>query len=222
MPDLSTTDGVAVLTFGDDENRFSPHWLDEAEAALDEVARAGTPLVSVGAGKFYSNGLDLEWAQAHPDDFVPYVARVEALLARFLALPVPTVAAVNGHAFGGGALVALAHDWRLMRADRGFFCLPEVDIALPFTPGMSALVQAKLTPRAAIDTMTTGARLGGGDAAAAGIVDGTATEESLLAEAIAKVAPLAGKDTTALGTIKETMFGPALDLLRGSAGQGRG
>ncbi|MEV4999659.1 enoyl-CoA hydratase-related protein [Nocardioides sp. LML1-1-1.1] len=218
MPDLTTTDGVAVLTLGDDENRFSPHWLDEVESALDTVAGAGTPLVTVGAGKFYSNGLDLEWAQAHPDDFVPYVARVEALLARVLALPVPTIAAVNGHAFGGGGLVALAHDWRLMRADRGFFCLPEVDIALPFTPGMAALVQAKLTPRAAVDTMTTGARFGGTDAAAAGIVDGTATEESLVADAIARVAPLAGKDRTALGAIKETMFGPALALLRGSAG----
>lgn len=218
MPELTTTDGVAVLTLGDDENRFSPTWLDEVESALDTVTEAGTPLVTVGAGKFYSNGLDLEWAQAHPDDFVPYVARVERLLARVLALPVPTIAAVNGHAFGGGGLVALAHDWRLMRADRGFFCLPEVDIALPFTPGMAALVQAKLTPRAAVDTMTTGARLGGGDAAAAGIVDGTASEESLLADAIAKVAPLAGKDRAALGAIKETMFGPALALLRGSAG----
>lgn len=218
MPELTTTDGVSVLTLGDDENRFSPGWLDEVESALDTVAGAGTPLVTVGAGKFYSNGLDLEWAQAHPDDFVPYVARVEALLARVLALPVPTIAAVNGHAFGGGGLVALAHDWRLMRADRGFFCLPEVDIALPFTPGMAALVQAKLTPRAAVDTMTTGARLGGTDAAAAGIVDGTATEESLVADAIARVAPLAGKDRTALGAIKETMFGPALALLRGSAG----
>ncbi|NHA01580.1 enoyl-CoA hydratase/isomerase family protein [Nocardioides sp. W3-2-3] len=218
MPDLTTTDGVSVLTLGDDENRFAPTWLDEVEAALDDVVAAGTPLVTVGAGKFYSNGLDLEWAQAHPDDFVPYVARVEALLARVLALPVPTVAAVNGHAFGGGGLLALAHDWRLMRADRGFFCLPEVDIALPFTPGMAALVQAKPTPRAAVDTMTTGARLGGTDAARAGIVDGTAPEESLLADAIAKVAPLAGKDRTALGAIKETMFGPAVGLLRGSAG----
>lgn len=219
MADLTTTDGVCVLTLGDDENRFAPDRLDEVEAALDRVVAAGAPLVTVGAGKFFSNGLDLDWVQAHPDEFVPYVARVEALLARVLALPVPTVAAVNGHAFGGGALLALAHDWRVMRADRGFFCLPEVDIALPFTPGMSALVQAKLTPRAAVDTMTTGARLGGTDALAAGIVDGTAAEEGLLADAIARVAPLAGKDAAALGTIKETMFGPALGLLRGSAGQ---
>ena len=215
MPALTTTDGVAVLTLGDDENRFSHTWLDEVEAALDQVVAAGTPLVSIGGGRFYSNGLDLEWAMAHPDEFVAYAQRVEVLLARVLALPVPTVAAVNGHAFGAGAMLAVAHDWRLMRAARGFFCLPEVDIDIPFTPGMAALLQAKLSPRTAVDAMTTGARFGGTEAAAAGIVDGVGTEEGLLADAIAKAAPLGGKKAATLSAIKETMFGTALGLLRG-------
>ena len=70
-----------------------------------------------------------------------YVADAQALLARMLALPIPTVAAVTGHAFGAGSMLATAHDWRVMRADRGFFCFPEVDIRLPFTPGMAALVR---------------------------------------------------------------------------------
>ena len=45
-----------------------------------------------------------------------------------LTLPVYTVAAVNGHAFGAGAQLAVAHDLRLMRTDRGFFCTPEIDM----------------------------------------------------------------------------------------------
>lgn len=216
MTTLDITDGIAVLTIGDDENRFTLAWLDEVEAALDRVVEAGTPLVTTGGGKFFSNGLDLDWAMANPEEFGGYAQRVERLLARFLALPVPTVAAVNGHAFGAGAMLALAHDWRVMRADRGFFCLPEVDIRIPFTPGMAALIQARLTPRAAVDAMTTGARFGGPEAEAAGIVDATAAEEGLLADAVARVAPLQGKDVATLESIKSTMFAPVLELLRGA------
>ena len=64
--------------------------------------------------------------------------RVHELLARLLEIGVPTVAAIQGHAFAAGAMLALAHDERVMRADRGWSCLPEVDINIPFTPGMSA------------------------------------------------------------------------------------
>lgn len=215
MTSLDIADGIAVLTVGDDENRFTLAWLDEVEAALDQVVEAGTPLVTTGRGKFFSNGLDLDWAMANPEDFAVYAQRVERLLARFLALPVPTVAAVNGHAFGAGAMLALAHDWRVMRADRGFVCLPEVDIRIPFTPGMAALIQARLSPRSAVDAMTTGTRFGGPEAQAAGIVDATAAEESLVADAVARVAHLRGKDVDTLGAIKSTMFASVLQLLQG-------
>ena len=173
---LTNVDGIHVLRLGDDENRFSLDWLTAIEAALEEVAAHPAPLVTIGDGKQYSSGLDLEWVSHHMDQFTAYAARVERVFARVLTLGVPTVAAVNGHAFAAGAMLALSHDWRVMRADRGFFCLPEVDIKIPFTPGMAALIQAKLTPRTALDSMATGRRYGGPDALAAGIVDGVASE----------------------------------------------
>jgi enoyl-CoA hydratase/carnithine racemase len=131
---------------------------------------------------------------------------VQHLLARILTLPVPTIAAVNGHAFGAGAMLAVAHDFRVMRADRGFLCFPEVDIRIPFTPGMSSLILAKTTPQTAVTAMTTGRRYGGADALAAGLVDAVADEASLLDAAIAAVKPLVGKDAATLGTIKQTMY----------------
>jgi enoyl-CoA hydratase/carnithine racemase len=45
---------------------------------------------------------------------------VQSILAKLLAPPMPTVAAVTGHAFGGGAMLGMAHDWRVMRTDRGY------------------------------------------------------------------------------------------------------
>ncbi|MBU2694426.1 enoyl-CoA hydratase-related protein [Pimelobacter sp. 30-1] len=214
MTSLTQHDGVHVLRLGTTENRFTADLLTTIEEALDQVVAAPAPLVTVAEGKFFSNGLDLDWVLANPDELGPYSARVEVLLARFLTLPVPTVAAVNGHAFGAGAMLAMAHDWRVMRADRGYFCFPEVDIRIPFTPGMAALIQAKLTPRAALDAMATGHRYGGAEAEAAGLVDATATEDRLLADAVARVAPLAGKDAPTLGAIKATMYADAARALR--------
>jgi enoyl-CoA hydratase/carnithine racemase len=211
---LTYRETVAILDIGDDENRFSPTWLDEVDAALDRVV-AGEPtaLVTTGTGKFFSNGLDLEWLTANPDQWLPYASRVQALLARILTLPVPTLAAVNGHAFGAGAMLAISHDFRIMRADRGFLCFPEVDIRIPFTPGMTALILAKTTPQTAVAAMTTGRRYGGADALAAVLVDAVADEATLLDAAVAAVLPLVGKDAATLGTIKATMYAGAAAAL---------
>jgi enoyl-CoA hydratase/carnithine racemase len=220
MPTLHHDQALWTIDFGSDENRFSPDFLDHVDAFLDDLLAdpADAVLLTTATGKFYSNGLDLEWVQANPGEFLTYVRRVEALLARLLTLPVPTVTAINGHAFGAGALVALCHDYRLMRADRGFFCLPEVDIRFPFTVGMSALVQSKLTPRAALDAMTTGRRYGGPDALAAGIADALAEEAELMATAAQFARGLAGKDRPTLGMIKERMFASVTaPLLAGAA-----
>jgi enoyl-CoA hydratase/carnithine racemase len=216
---LTYEEKIAVLDLGDNENRFSPEFLDEIGAHLDEVVGTGAHgLVTTGGGKFYSNGLDLDWLTAHGDQTQWYVGRVQGMLARVLTLPVPTAAAVVGHAFGAGAMLALAHDFRVMRADRGYFCFPEVDIRIPFTPGMAALIQVKLTPQAAVASMTTGRRFGGDDAASLGIVDSVAGEAAVTAAAVDILRPLDGKDPGTLGAVKQTMFGPA--ALKLTAGNG--
>lgn len=218
---LRYEDKIAILDLGDDENRFSPGFFDEIDGALDDVLVGGggvdsaQGLVTTAGGKFYSNGLDLDWLGANGERTGWYIGQVHALLARVLTLPIPTAAAIVGHAFGAGAMLAVAHDFRVMRADRGFFCFPEVDIRIPFTPGMAALIQAKLAPQPAVASMTTGRRFGGVDAAGAGIVDATAAEGAVTAAAADLLRPLAGKDPGTLGAIKATMFGPAVTALTG-------
>jgi enoyl-CoA hydratase/carnithine racemase len=213
---LQYNDTIAILDLGDGENRFSPAFLDEIDARFDEIVAGGAHgLVTTSAGKFYTNGLDLDWLTAHAEQHQWYVGRIHALLARVLTLPIPTAAAVVGHAFGAGAMLALAHDFRVMRADRGYFCFPEVDINIPFTPGMAALIQAKLAPHAAIASMTTGRRFGGGDAASIGIVDTTAAEGAVTDAAVDLLRPLGGKNQATLGAIKQTMFAQAVEALTG-------
>jgi enoyl-CoA hydratase/carnithine racemase len=171
-------------------------------------------LVTAARGKFYSNGLDLEWAGAHSDQYQQYLASVHHLLARMLALPVITVAALQGHTFAAGAMFSLAHDLRVMRADRGYWCLPEVDISMPFTAGMSALIQARLSPQAAHVAMTTARRYGGQDALAAGIVDHAVDEDAVRRTAMQLAESAAGKAGPTLGAIKARMYAPVLNALR--------
>ncbi|MDX1650581.1 MAG: enoyl-CoA hydratase-related protein, partial [Myxococcota bacterium] len=178
---------VTVLHMRGGENRFAPPFLEAVGAALDELEAAEGPraLVTTGEGKFYSNGLDLAWMGGEGKDRAgTLLADVLRLFARVLTLPVYSVAAVNGHAFAGGLMRALAHDARVMRADRGYACLPEVDLGLPLHPGMTALVRARLPIATAHDAIVTGRRYGGGEAAAGGLVDEAAPEDVLLERAV--------------------------------------
>jgi Delta3-Delta2-enoyl-CoA isomerase len=216
VPDLDRIDDVFVLDLGETENRFHPDWLASVEDHLSAVEQAEGPraLVTTATGKFFSNGLDLDWLGGHGDQMAAYIARVQQLFARVLALPVVTVAALQGHTFAAGAMLALAHDHRMMRADRGFWCLPEVDLGMPFAAGMAALIRARLTPQAAHEAMVTGRRYGGGDALAAGIVDRVADENRVRETALELAQPHVAKAGPNLAAIKTGMYGPVLDALR--------
>lgn len=214
-PTLTRHNGVHVLNLGDNENVINPDWLGAVETCLDTVeAESGpTALVTCASGKFWSNGLDLPWLMAHGDDIPVFTARVQTLLARFLKLGVPTVAALQGHAFGAAAMLALAHDQRVMRIDRGYFCFPEVDINIPFTDGMCELITAKVAPATAHESMTTGRRYGGQDAVTAGLVDTAVAESDVLDEALQRAQTLAPKAGATLGLIKSGLYRRALAAL---------
>lgn len=216
MPTLDRQEDVFVLDLGDGENRFHPDWLAAVHRALDEVEKAdgNKALVTTATGKFFSNGLDLDWLGASGADLQEYANDVEEMFARFLALPLPTVAALQGHTFAAGAMLALAHDFRVMRADRGYFCLPEVNISIPFTPGMSALIQSRLAPQVAHEAMTTGRRYGGDEAREARIVDHAVAEDAVRATAVKIAFTLAPNAGDTLGTIKSRMYAGALEALR--------
>ena len=207
---------VFVLRMVAEENRFNPGMLGAFDAALSEVegSEGAAALVLTGEGKFFSNGLDLDWMGQNPDQIGGVVNGLQGLYARLLAFPTPTVAAINGHAFAGGGMLALACDQRVMREDRGFFCLPEVDIRIPFSDGMAALVQARLSPQVARDVMLTGRRYGGPEACEAGIVDEARPEDEVLPAAVERAGALAGKDRGTVQAIKQTMFSRELGLLR--------
>jgi Delta3-Delta2-enoyl-CoA isomerase len=207
-------DNVCVITMTDGENRFNRESISRWHAALDDVEAVDGPLalVTTGTGKFYSNGLDLDWLVAAGDDARGFIDDVHRLLGRMLGFPAFTVAAVNGHAFAAGAMLASAHDAIVMRDDRGYWCLPEVDLGLPLSPAMLAVVAAHVPEPALRDAALTGRRFDAADARTAGIVAETATEATVLERAIARAEAVATKNRDVIREHKRLLYADALRL----------
>jgi enoyl-CoA hydratase/carnithine racemase len=213
---LERVGDVHVVRLERPENLFDDSFLASFHAALDTIEAAGdaATVVTIGGGKSYSNGFDLQYLGAlHGDALWQFVERSCALLARVLTFPAPTVAAVNGHAFGIGGMLALAHDVRVMRDDRGWFCLPEVDLGLSFHPFMQALIAARLPRATAQEAVLTGRRYDGAAAQAGGIVHATAAEADLLARAIELAQPYTGKQAAVLAALKAQLHGSIVSAL---------
>jgi enoyl-CoA hydratase/carnithine racemase len=218
MIDISKDGNVFVLTMNAGENRFNRQSIDAINAALDEVeasSGAAAMVTTGGVEKFYCNGLDLDWMLGDgKDDAGAMAADVIRTFGRLLAFPVPSVAAINGHAFAGGAMFAMAHDFRVMRRDRGFFCLPEVDLGLPFADGMTAVLQSKLQAAVLNELVLTGARVGGERCRELGIVDEAVAGDQVLARAIERAEALSGKDRGAYAALKRCLYGDAIEVAK--------
>ncbi len=140
---------VAVATLNDGENRFNPDFLESFMGVLDQIEKetnANVLVVTSSHKKIFSNGIDLDWLLPHVqkgdlETAKAFFYTMNRLFRRLLLYPMPTVCAISGHAFAGGAIMTCAFDFRFMRSDRGFFCFPEVDLGIPFLPGMIALIK---------------------------------------------------------------------------------
>jgi enoyl-CoA hydratase/carnithine racemase len=220
MIDLSKSGEVFVLRVDSGENRFDATTLPDWNTALDEVEAAGGPkaLVTTGTGKFYSNGLDLDYMLGGTVDVGTYLASVLGTIARILTFPAATACAINGHAFGAGALIALAHDTRVMRTDRGYFCMPEVDMKAPLHPGMTAILSARLPKQTAHEVITTATRYSAVLALDRKIVEHIAAQNEVVAKAIECVAPLAAKADPILTTLKRDLYPQVLEALAAKMG----
>jgi enoyl-CoA hydratase/carnithine racemase len=214
MIEVSKVEGVSVLRMADGENRMNGPSMSALARALDEAADPGGSLVLTGSGKFFSNGLDLDWLGSVAQDEAEAMFRqLHGVLARLLRFPGATVAAVNGHAFGAGAVLAAAADYRVQRADRGYFCFPEVDLGLSMSDEFDAVLRAKLPSSSVLDALLTGRRYGGEAALAVGFADDVATEEDMLDTAVILVRDLVGKAPATVAALKAQQHKAALAVL---------
>ncbi|XP_071088765.1 uncharacterized protein [Haliotis cracherodii] len=204
-----TGDNIAILRMRNGENRIDRIFTEAFSKALDTVERNSDcrALITTAEGKFYSNGLNLEFLKGKER----YLFGL--LCLRVLTFPVVTVAAINGHAFAGGALLALYHDFRVMQTKRGWISLNEVFIKAPLSGNMP-LLRAKLSGRASHDLAVLGKRYTAEEARDYGIVDVATSSEDLMSSARSLVNQYTSKqkyDRDTLKAFKEDLYREVVD-----------
>ena len=229
MITLEKKDSIYYLTMDSEENRWNTTFVRDIAEALDEIENdegPGALVTSSTNPKFFSNGLDLDWMQSpenHLDggDREVFGEEFMFLMGRVITLPIPTVCAINGHAFGAGFMFALSHDIRIMREDRGFLCANEMQLGLPIPRPELALFKHKVPANAFFETVQLSKRWTGSDALNAGIIQGVSSLEELPEVAQNKateLAPLANNRKN-FGHQKEMLYGEnaAINLSHGPA-----
>ena len=209
MIDYELDDHVAVVTMNHGENKFSFEFFDVFHKVLDDILEktdARVLVVKSSHEKIWSNGIDLDWLvpliQQDREAAARFPVAITGLYRRLLMYPMITVAAINGHAFAGGCIMAAAFDFRFMRSDRGFLCLPEVNIGIPLTPSMVALMEKAVPMYKFLEMQYLGSRLTADECAQHNIVMKACQLDDLMGEVMA-FAKQHRKERNMIQTMKE-------------------
>jgi enoyl-CoA hydratase/carnithine racemase len=197
----------------DGENRFNLPFLEAFLQALDQIEAdtdARALVVTASHEKILCNGLDLDWLapfikKGDRETAASFFYTMNRLFKRILLYPMPTIAAISGHAFAGGAIMSCSFDFRFMRSDRGFFCFPEVDLGIPFLPGMIALIGKAIPQYKMEELQYTGKRATAEECAAHHIITRACHINDLMNEALSFAKGL-NKRREVIAVMKQRMY----------------
>jgi enoyl-CoA hydratase/carnithine racemase len=198
-------DGVARLTLARPEalNALNRALTGELEDALERIAARDDlrVLVLFGRGRAFCAGNDIrEMATISAEDAEALVLRQAKLMDRFARIPQVTMAAVDGHALGGGFMLAIAQDLRIA-SDRARFALPEVTLGFNPAYGIARCLDV-LSGAVARDLLLTARVVRGADALRLGIVNRVVASPTLEASALAWASEIARSPRAGLASTK--------------------
>jgi len=202
--------GVATVTLDRPTalNAFDTEQLERLLAALRELRAAGDVrcLVLTGAGdKAFAAGADIkQMAGFSRPEALAFGRLGHAVASAIAGMPQPTIAAVNGYAFGGGCELALACDIRLA-SERAVFAQPEVSLGIPPGWGGTQRLPRLVGPGLAAELILTGRRVGAEEALRIGLVNAVHPADRLLPEALALAAAIAKNSPSAVRAAKAAM-----------------
>ncbi len=169
-------------------NAIGPELVADLSAALQEVKGRFRGMVLAGGNKFFSIGLELPvLLSLNRADMKAFWVKFEDTVLDLYTLPIPTAAAITGHANGGGAILALACDFRFIAAGRKLLSLNEVKIGLP-VPYLADLMLRQIAgDRIAVKLEYLSEFLAPEPAQAAGLVDAVCPEDGVETRALSQV-----------------------------------
>lgn len=219
--EYETRGKVALVTLNNAENRQNPAF---ARAMLDAIDRAEADksikamVITSSDEKNWSQGVDLGFLnealkeQRH-DDIKGFMYDMNAVFSRLLLAPFPVIAAITGHAFGNGAMLACTCDFRFMRSDRGYFCFPEVDISIPFLPGMISFVKTAVPYHLFNNMKLTGRRVAAEELAAQHVIEAACPDAASTLEQALEFAETFHKARGIFGEHKRRMHKHILEVM---------
>ena len=156
---------------------------------LDELEKTTGPLCLITTSrhkKIYSAGLDFKVFDQHSEDIHNLIAELCRMFARFMELPFPTIAGINGHCLAGGFMFAMSHDLRIMNSELGKLGMTEINLGMTIPLNMMASLQAKMTPISLREVCLFGETLSPQQGFNLGIIDVLEKPESLIKTIFAK------------------------------------
>ncbi|MEM7569748.1 MAG: enoyl-CoA hydratase/isomerase family protein [Pseudomonadota bacterium] len=200
-------------------NALGPDMLAELDSLMDELGSAPPSggLVLAGLEKSFCAGIDTKaLAGFSPDEKAAALGLIDKIMAKLYSLPIPTVAAVQGHAIGAGFIIALACDWKFLALAPGKLGLNQVAVGIKYPPVPINIVMREL-PEPTLRRLTLGgALLTAEDMADLNVFDAAVDADSLLETAIARAAEMAS--LPGFATVKAQVRGETALMLRGLAG----
>ena len=221
MIEWKNENGIALVTMTREGNTHNMDFAKAMNQTLDAVvedASVNAMVLTSSDPKTFSLGIDLPWvgetmSKNGMTEIRTFLHTMNSVFRKLLLFPVPAIAAINGHAYGNGTILACACDFRFMRKDKGFFCFPEVDVSVPFLPGMLGTIR-KSVPDTLFNLMAlTGARMTAGDLEKHHvIVKACENQDELMKETLAFAATFA-KKRGIFGELKKRMHKEIIRLI---------
>ena len=171
-------------------NALDPALVAKLGANLDEAERSGRPLVLTGTDRFFSAGLDLAGLPQDRQEMSGFVDAFDELVQRLFWFPCPTVAAVNGHAVAGGAILAAACDVRIGAAGSYRIGVSEVQLGVIFPAAAFEVLRAAIPGARAAEVLLRGHLTGPEDAVVNGFLHELAPPDELAGRAMKRAEEL--------------------------------